>query len=50
VAGGPSDVRLGAELPVWNLLGRLYGGHIRRRSGMEATRQRTAESARIGAQ
>jgi len=50
VSGGPSNERLGAELPVWNLLGRLYGVQIRRRSDPEAARQRAAESARIGAQ
>jgi glucosyl-dolichyl phosphate glucuronosyltransferase len=47
VAGGPSNVRLAAELPVWNLLGLLYGGHIHGRSNSDAT-QRAA--ARIGAQ
>jgi glucosyl-dolichyl phosphate glucuronosyltransferase len=28
VTGGPPDVRLTAELSVWNLAGRLYGGHV----------------------
>jgi glycosyltransferase involved in cell wall biosynthesis len=50
VAGGPPNLRLGAELPVWNLLGLLYGSHIRRRSQADAMRQRAAESAGIGAQ
>jgi len=50
VAGGPSNVRMGAELPVWNLLGLLYGGHIRRRSKTDATQPHATESAHIGAQ
>jgi glucosyl-dolichyl phosphate glucuronosyltransferase len=29
--GGPAHVRMAAELPVWNLFGRLYGGHMRSR-------------------
>ena len=29
LVGGPADVRLTAELPVWNLAGRLYGRHMR---------------------
>jgi glucosyl-dolichyl phosphate glucuronosyltransferase len=28
---GPTDARMAAELPVWNLVGRLYGRHIRGR-------------------
>ena len=31
VVGGPAYVRMGAELPVWNLAGRLYGRHLRHR-------------------
>ena len=31
LAGGPTQVRMAAELPVWNLAGRLYGGHMRGR-------------------
>jgi glycosyltransferase involved in cell wall biosynthesis len=30
-SGGSARVRLTAELPIWNLVGRLYGRHVRRR-------------------
>jgi glucosyl-dolichyl phosphate glucuronosyltransferase len=35
VRGGPSHVRVAAELPMWNLAGRLYGRHLcpHRRTG-----------------
>ena len=31
LSGGPAQVRMAGELPVWNLAGRLYGGHMRGR-------------------
>ncbi len=31
LTGGPTHMRMAAELPVWNLAGRLYGGHMRGR-------------------
>jgi glucosyl-dolichyl phosphate glucuronosyltransferase len=29
LTGGPANVRMAAELPVWHLAGRLYGAHMR---------------------
>lgn len=38
VTGGPAHLRFAAELPVWNLTGRLYGRHLR--SGRPPTSRR----------
>ena len=49
LAGGPAHLRMAAELPVWNLAGRLYGGRIRSRrhiaSGSCRAPKREDESA-----
>ncbi len=47
LSGGPAHVRMAAELPVWNLAGRLYGGRIRsRRSTYLSSRVLKRESER----
>jgi glycosyltransferase involved in cell wall biosynthesis len=49
LAGGPADIRMAAEMPIWNLAGRLYGRHRRSprptTSSPSGTPKREGESA-----
>jgi glycosyltransferase involved in cell wall biosynthesis len=46
--GAPPHVRMASELPVWNLVGRLYGRHVRRSRQTASPPASAAQSTALG--